>query len=317
MTSLICFLLICNLPSPLDNRSTGTDTSTSFHPLHMGDLWRYTEAIKSGGGAYIPVGDVVAEISRDTLIDQKTYSIIEYSGYLATDISLIPLFERRILARFDSTTGNYYKYNLNLATEILVDSSTCITPGTFSWWTLSIQDGENILNLITQTRSVVNGYEQNTWAKGIGRTYAFNIGFRTFAFLSINYAKIAGVVYEIPDTAKPIPLLHLEQNQPNPLSSQTTISYSLESPSNVHLTIYDILGRKVRDLPMACFVFHPGYRPMVVLHIQVNTGGITDVDFLLHFSKSTTDSTSLDVHLGKTESEYKMRFYNPHDKDYR
>lgn len=39
----------------------------------------------------------------------------------------------------------------------------------------------------------------------------------------------------------------LEQNYPNPFSSSTAISYQLSKQSNVKVTIYDVLGRKVRD----------------------------------------------------------------------
>lgn len=38
----------------------------------------------------------------------------------------------------------------------------------------------------------------------------------------------------------------LNQNYPNPFSSSTAISYKLENQSNVRVTIYDVLGRKIR-----------------------------------------------------------------------
>jgi len=41
----------------------------------------------------------------------------------------------------------------------------------------------------------------------------------------------------------------LEQNYPNPFSSSTAISYKLNKQSDAKLTIYDILGRKVREFP--------------------------------------------------------------------
>ncbi len=39
----------------------------------------------------------------------------------------------------------------------------------------------------------------------------------------------------------------LEQNYPNPFSSATAISYSLDKQSDVNVTIYDVLGRVVRN----------------------------------------------------------------------
>ena len=38
---------------------------------------------------------------------------------------------------------------------------------------------------------------------------------------------------------------NLEQNYPNPFNPSTTITYSLESPSNIQLILYDALGRKI------------------------------------------------------------------------
>lgn len=40
----------------------------------------------------------------------------------------------------------------------------------------------------------------------------------------------------------------LKQNYPNPVTNQTTFSYSINSPSQVNLSIYDIFGRKVETL---------------------------------------------------------------------
>ena len=42
--------------------------------------------------------------------------------------------------------------------------------------------------------------------------------------------------------------LDLGQNHPNPFSSSTTISYSLAAPSEVRLTVVDVLGREVKVL---------------------------------------------------------------------
>ena len=39
----------------------------------------------------------------------------------------------------------------------------------------------------------------------------------------------------------------LDQNYPNPFSASTSISYELDKQSDVKISIYDILGRKVRD----------------------------------------------------------------------
>jgi len=42
----------------------------------------------------------------------------------------------------------------------------------------------------------------------------------------------------------------LGQNQPNPFNATTKISFSLAAPSEVRLTIYDVLGREVNTLAL-------------------------------------------------------------------
>ena len=49
------------------------------------------------------------------------------------------------------------------------------------------------------------------------------------------------------DESKPL-TFNLFQNYPNPFNPNTLIKYSLASESHVKLTIYDITGRKVKDL---------------------------------------------------------------------
>jgi hypothetical protein len=41
---------------------------------------------------------------------------------------------------------------------------------------------------------------------------------------------------------------YLSQNYPNPFNPMTTIRYGLPKPGHVKITIYDILGHKVREL---------------------------------------------------------------------
>jgi flagellar hook assembly protein FlgD len=43
----------------------------------------------------------------------------------------------------------------------------------------------------------------------------------------------------------------LVQNFPNPFNPQTTLAYSLKEPGNVTLSIYDVAGRRIRELVSA------------------------------------------------------------------
>jgi len=61
------------------------------------------------------------------------------------------------------------------------------------------------------------------------------------------FEKPTGVDPKEPQVSRPKTYL-LNQNYPNPFNQSTTISYSLSKASHVNLTIYNLLGRKVRTL---------------------------------------------------------------------
>ncbi|NIT58918.1 MAG: T9SS type A sorting domain-containing protein, partial [Aliifodinibius sp.] len=63
-----------------------------------------------------------------------------------------------------------------------------------------------------------------------------------------NYARDLTVGIE-PEEKSGVPLRYeLSQNYPNPFNAQTTIEYSLPVSGRVKITLYDILGRKVKTL---------------------------------------------------------------------
>jgi hypothetical protein len=63
------------------------------------------------------------------------------------------------------------------------------------------------------------------------------------------FGELTGVLGRTLDTAvQHVFHTRLEQNFPNPFNPQTILAYSLKDASNVSLTIYDVGGRRVRDL---------------------------------------------------------------------
>ncbi len=64
------------------------------------------------------------------------------------------------------------------------------------------------------------------------------------------------------DANNPVPVhFTLEQNYPNPFNPSTTIRFSLEKSANVNLTIFNVLGQKVRTLANGKFT--PGAQQVV------------------------------------------------------
>ncbi|MDD5719095.1 MAG: DNRLRE domain-containing protein [Candidatus Krumholzibacteria bacterium] len=64
----------------------------------------------------------------------------------------------------------------------------------------------------------------------------------TGAYLEITVGGGTGV------PAPPVARVALAQNRPNPFNPQTVVTFTLESPQNVDLTVYDLAGRPVRAL---------------------------------------------------------------------
>jgi hypothetical protein len=64
------------------------------------------------------------------------------------------------------------------------------------------------------------------------------------AGIKLNQLRPVAVDYEIRSPRD----FYLSQNYPNPFNAQTRIEYSLASPSQVNLEIYDILGRRIETL---------------------------------------------------------------------
>lgn len=66
------------------------------------------------------------------------------------------------------------------------------------------------------------------------------------------YVIRAYVSYDGTDVDEPIEILpsnfSLEQNYPNPFNPETVIRFSLPTPSNVQIKIYDVLGKEIRTL---------------------------------------------------------------------
>jgi len=66
---------------------------------------------------------------------------------------------------------------------------------------------------------------------------------------SLEYADISDYVISTEDEDIITPIaFHLNQNYPNPFNSNTAISYNLSEDTHVNITIYDMLGRKIKNL---------------------------------------------------------------------
>jgi len=60
-----------------------------------------------------------------------------------------------------------------------------------------------------------------------------------------------GTALSVPEAGNTVPVTHtLSQNYPNPFNPSTTISYRLSGRENVSITIYDVLGRVIKQFAL-------------------------------------------------------------------
>ena len=90
------------------------------------------------------------------------------------------------------------------------------------------------------------GYVDGGWQWNSGYYYkvaALDVHGNTSGFAVLSPNQITGVGHDGPPPAS-----FLSQNQPNPFSASTNIAFGLRDAADVHIRIYDVAGRLVRDL---------------------------------------------------------------------
>ncbi len=194
------------------------------------------------------------------------FSLIDSVGSATTtyidNVTSASNYTYRVIAYDDSSVSNYSNEASLLITEVPVELTS---------FTANIGDHKVILNWTTATEKNNKGFEverfiNNNWAKigyieGRGTTtsknnYSYTDDFENHGFKGLVKYRIKQIdydgTYSYSNTVS-VNLdfmemnYYLEQNYPNPFNPSTKISYNIPEESNVHIIIYNVLGKSVSD----------------------------------------------------------------------
>jgi len=241
-------------------------TSLSFYPIQDGNYWQYHENTFVWWPYPFSYSRFYSiEIKGDTLMGNgQIYKILEKT-YLDTFHHNFYTYER-----IDSISCNVYQYYFSIPQdEYLLDSlkslagdSSKASRGMFGNYDQgSYCDSlyeENILNILTTTKRIrlfeLLHTEYHYLSSGFGLTHQFadfDFGYTT---MDLVYARIEGIEYGQPvnipamRNSNIINSVILYPNYPNPFNLETTISFYIDTPQNVELSIYSIEGQLIEKV---------------------------------------------------------------------
>jgi hypothetical protein len=240
--------------------------SLSYYPLRTGTYWEYHEhEVELWTPFYWDYYYSIQVLGDSLLSNGKFYKILE-KLYLDSTQAKYLLFER-----IDTTSCNVYRYSTSApGNEYLLDSLKSQIGDT----TISGRNGEyfssypgyvctdiysdTVLDIATTSKEFecIFPLHPATYklSIGFGLTY-FETGW-DFGYLTreLRYAVIDSIEYGTPlhishvKNDMNVVSLKLYQNFPNPFNPLTRISYILPQSNHVHLTIYDLMGRKIQTM---------------------------------------------------------------------
>jgi len=238
----------------------------SYYPLAKGNKWIYNTTLNDNFTIYSGSGK--KEVVGDTIMPNKLkYFIIK------TTTSGFETRKSYSYERIDSAEGMVYRYDTNIKpnSERLVQDLTAFggdsvfVSNEFNLYSGEpfICTGNNAILWNQNLESLSFYYRKDGFGAG-GYTLSKNIGLinsnsqgdvSPLYKWEIKGCKIGDKIWGDTiytdvkvNTETIIKKYQLRQNYPNPFNPVTTIAYDIQKAGRVNLTIYDILGQKIREL---------------------------------------------------------------------
>lgn len=228
--------------SPASSLKIVAENDTSFWIGYNGKMRLVSKSLQEIGGEYVPPSGGVYLGGKRFLIPSQEFQLISNWGRIVsidgdTLTPPFPISEYADQIEYLRLSGGYFLVMTRSGNNIYIrtfgsDGSPRIDPLLVSppdniprSSPDVCKDGNKLLVAWSEARTPGRGYDV------YGRLFDID--------------KLTGITDHTPAT----PLTFaLHQNYPNPFNPTTTISYQLSAISDVRLTIYDVLGRKVETL---------------------------------------------------------------------
>lgn len=250
----ILTLLTLFLVSPLNSQTNWEE----YYPLHVGDFWEYDDLDWTG----LPT-KVTRQVIKDTLMPNgKTYKVIEHFvrdgpyprksyEYQRIDTLGNVFTYAFVSCKFPTFWVDTLIYKLNGRVGDSI-RAICHTDSTF--WIISRSGLVDFFGIRKWTefyliKSVLRGVV--SIIEGIGMYDYGGEGFDGWLRGAIISGKKYGnITVSVEDNQGEGTISESYQLEiyPNPFNSQTTVRYGLNQSGLVELTIYDLVGRRVRVL---------------------------------------------------------------------
>ena len=244
-------------------------TLIEYYPLQIGNRWEYEDKFEDFQKDTTTLSYFTVEVIGDTMMpNQKRYQILLKKSLPDT------IAQEYFYERIDSTSLNIYRYDINDdlhdSDEFFIDSLRLIITGgefmgvsryhniPFTLITYRGSSEDRVLNYPTTLQQfhandivLVFGFEY-WFAKGLGLFQGLLRETLWRNPITLIYAEINGQSFGNPVGVKQPTVENIDfrlyQNFPNPFNPSTTIQYELPTSGEVELSLYNILGEKVRTV---------------------------------------------------------------------